>query len=433
MQKSKAVLPVAYTFKNGENASSSEDWAEPPLTANEYLARVRREAEAIPDLMFAETSVPSSSAASSSEEMAVPLTVGSVADSSVTPVPSNDSESQPMDSSQSMEQRPLEEAHGAWQEQTLAQFVQLRNALANRRAAMDESGDDNELGRCYNVPQLRAAVDWHYFCFGLAAPRSLGSSEGRVSAGEASVAQEEEEAPIETGSGDTADDDAMLLGSSEHADGGELESWEREAAAEKASTNASEEANAAAIAASTLDVDSAARTTSPASTGTSTDAAKEEVDWSNGGVGNAPTVRLLLQLDAGTASTRVFAHHVRWLTYDVEAQRAAAAAASVAADGQGGGANDEGRGGALSAAAAASSAVASVPLVNRGRWLYALLARLPDPCHRDTLSDVRTLYRTCAAAYGRLRDDQPEELSAKQALAVLLLIAGRHFNQAPLS
>jgi len=74
-----------------------------------------------------------------------------------------------------------------------------------------------------------------------------------------------------------------------------------------------------------------------------------------------------------------------------------------------------------------------VPLVNRGRWLYALLARLPDPCHRDTLSDVRTLYRTCAAAYGRLRDDQPEELSAKQALAVLLLIAGRHFNQAPLS
>jgi hypothetical protein len=208
-------------------------------------------------------------------------------------------------------------------------------------------------------------------------------------------------------------------------------------AAAAAMTTVSVAAASAGAAAGKTEIEagaSVATAPAPALTAPSAAVSTADVDWSNGGCGHVPTVRLLLQLDAGTATTRVFAHHVRWLvTHEVQA-------AAVAAAGAGAG---EAAGGSVAAAVAAAGAAAAVgdgssvpaaaacvPLVARCQWLYALLARLPDPCHRDTLADVRTLYKVGASAYARLGDpcDDP---ASKQALAVLLLVAGRHFNQAP--
>ncbi|CAH0369404.1 unnamed protein product [Pelagomonas calceolata] len=94
--------------------------------------------------------------------------------------------------------------------------------------------------------------------------------------------------------------------------------------------------------------------------------------------GTLPSVRLLLQFDF-VMTQRLVAMHVRWLD---------------------------------------SCALSH----NRALWLYALLARLHKPLHRDTCAVLRQLVKRLLA----LRDscDEPAALNA------LLALAGRYFDQA---
>ena len=59
---------------------------------------------------------------------------------------------------------------------------------------------------------------------------------------------------------------------------------------------------------------------------------------------------------------------------------------------------------------------------NRALWLYALLARLHKPLHRDTCAVLRQLVKRLLA----LRDSCEEPA----ALSALLVLAGRYFDQA---
>jgi hypothetical protein len=459
MHKSKAALPVSFTFKAGSSAGG-EDWAEPPLTANEYLARVRREAEAIPDLMLAKSDhflppmqpTPPDATALSAEGHAV----GSSTAATAFPVAASQRVEEMV---RSVELQPLDEAHTVWKAQALAQFAQLRTALANRRAAMDDS-DGDELTSSATarrpVPQLRAAADWHLFCFGQPAPRGPAAPEGAANCGPSDADDEDAEADaaerivddhamLDEGGGFELGADEVLEGDAADALLGNVKFRTRPASATQKHSAAAVAAAAAVTTVSVAAASAAAGKTAieagssvatapaPALATPPAAVAAAGVDWSNGGCGHVPTVRLLLQLDAGTATTRIFAHHVRWLVTH-EAQAAAVAAAGAGAG--------EAAGGSVAAAVVAAgaaavgdgssvqAAAACVPRVARCQWLYALLARLPDPCHRDTLADVRTLYKVGASAYARLGDpcDDP---ASKQALAVLLLVAGRHFNQAP--
>ena len=94
--------------------------------------------------------------------------------------------------------------------------------------------------------------------------------------------------------------------------------------------------------------------------------------------GTLPSVRLLLQFDF-VMTQRLVAMHVRWLD---------------------------------------SCALSH----NRALWLYALLARLHKPLHRDTCAVLRQLVKRLLA----LRDSCEEPA----ALNALLVLAGRYFDQA---
>ena len=94
--------------------------------------------------------------------------------------------------------------------------------------------------------------------------------------------------------------------------------------------------------------------------------------------GTLPSVRLLLQFDF-VMTQRLVAMHVRWLD---------------------------------------SCALSH----NRALWLYALLARLHKPLHRDTCAVLRQLVKRLLA----LRDSCEEPA----ALSALLVLAGRYFDQA---
>ena len=94
--------------------------------------------------------------------------------------------------------------------------------------------------------------------------------------------------------------------------------------------------------------------------------------------GTLPSVRLLLQFDF-VMTQRLVAMHVRWLD---------------------------------------SCALSH----NRALWLYALLARLHKPLHRDTCAVLRQLVKRLLA----LRDSCEEPA----ALNALLALAGRYFDQA---
>ena len=59
---------------------------------------------------------------------------------------------------------------------------------------------------------------------------------------------------------------------------------------------------------------------------------------------------------------------------------------------------------------------------NRALWLYALLARLHKPLHRDTCAVLRQLVKRLLV----LRDATEEPA----ALSALLVLAGRYFDQA---
>ena len=94
--------------------------------------------------------------------------------------------------------------------------------------------------------------------------------------------------------------------------------------------------------------------------------------------GTLPSVRLLLQFDF-VMTQRLVAMHVRWLD---------------------------------------SCALSH----NRALWLYALLARLHKPLHRDTCAVLRQLVKRLLV----LRDATEEPA----ALNALLVLAGRYFDQA---
>ena len=72
----------------------------------------------------------------------------------------------------------------------------------------------------------------------------------------------------------------------------------------------------------------------------------------------------------------------------------------------------------------------------RCAWLYALLANLPEPLHRDTCAEVRRVAKAAAWIHARevAREVAPDGAGPSQeqrALAAVLVIAGVYFNQAP--
>lgn len=77
----------------------------------------------------------------------------------------------------------------------------------------------------------------------------------------------------------------------------------------------------------------------------------------------------------------------------------------------------------------------------RGRWLYALLARLEKPLYRETAASIRQLYRRCCALRLQLSQTSAACLNKEDATAavtfqnqlaslnVLISIAGSYFGQ----
>ena len=64
---------------------------------------------------------------------------------------------------------------------------------------------------------------------------------------------------------------------------------------------------------------------------------------------------------------------------------------------------------------------------NRALWLYALLARLEKPVHRDTAAVLRELVKRLCV----LRDALPDARAPEAApLMALLVVAGRYYEQA---
>jgi hypothetical protein len=71
----------------------------------------------------------------------------------------------------------------------------------------------------------------------------------------------------------------------------------------------------------------------------------------------------------------------------------------------------------------------NLQLVERCRWAYALLANLASPLHRDTMSDIRRLYITTTYLYTNLKSVGSN--SDSSSLAIISVITGRYFHQAP--
>lgn len=134
MQKSKGCLPVTYVLPDSKN---SDDWNQPPLSAGEYLARVRKEASGIPDLMIA----PELEKLSAISEPTL-LNASS----------------------------PMFDAHVDWKDRVVSQFSLLSHSLSKLKFRIEEG----ELPAIEKrpVPPLRAAEHWHYFCFNCESPTS---------------------------------------------------------------------------------------------------------------------------------------------------------------------------------------------------------------------------------------------------------------------
>ena len=114
-----------------------------------------------------------------------------------------------------------------------------------------------------------------------------------------------------------------------------------------------------------------------------------------------PSVSLILQFDQ-ILTQRVLKHHVRWLE-ELRKQQTA-----------------------LSGWREHMKTTWRLP--ERCRWAYALLVNLASPLHRDPLADIRRLYVASASLYNTALELKIGDTTVR-ALAVVCVVAGRHFEQ----
>ena len=245
---SKGCLPVAYELPDQDGG---ETWTEAPMSANEFLARVRREARTIPDVMTSST----------------PMEGAGLSPPHAPQQP---------DAALFTEILPLQEASEEWQVRTLAHFGQIRRSIGKARAQFEEQGLSSAPWR-RPVPPLKASRAWHLFCFG--APPYGDDTEKQPAAVMPDVAMDEDAGAEQEGE---SGDDAEVLGD-EGALGG-LEGLPAPPAARQSGPK-------------------------PADPVATAEAVAAGVDWAAGGAGNDPGVGLMLQLDL-VATSRVLTHHI---------------------------------------------------------------------------------------------------------------------------
>jgi hypothetical protein len=370
MHPSKAVLPVTLNLPR----NVEDDWSEPPLSATEYLARVRREAEKIPDLMVA----PSASA--------IPPHKSSARDEHMAGVPS-----------------ALSTFDDGWKSRTLMQFAQASRSLALLKAPYEETGVV-----FVPAPHHKSARPWHQFCFGTSLPETVEPPQSSLSE-ECSFVGSTQGAGCEEGEEFVAAENG---GQEEPGVGNDLS----EEALENEGMGENEVEGISAV--PTLQIDDAISGSVPSR--------PDETDWIGDGCGREPSVSLMVQMDLVTTQ-RVFNHHLNWLE-GVLAQASERAGSLIAGDSE-----------------ADGFPSSSVALERRCRWLYALMANLTPPLHRDVFANIRRLYCTCTRLYdmlisGQSRDDfsshENELIGCSnlsrdvKALAVILVVSGLHFDQA---
>lgn len=116
-----------------------------------------------------------------------------------------------------------------------------------------------------------------------------------------------------------------------------------------------------------------------------------------------PSVSLILQFDQ-ILTQRVLSHHVRWFE---ELQKQHTLTSGWREDMK-----------------------TTWCLPERCRWAYALLVNLASPLHRDTLADIRRLYVASADLYDIGLELESGDVNVR-ALSIICVVAGRHFEQAP--
>jgi hypothetical protein len=136
-------------------------------------------------------------------------------------------------------------------------------------------------------------------------------------------------------------------------------------------------------------------------------AAAEATDWTNGGQGHAPTVGLCLQLDSVATAKVLAHHAawLEALREALVGASLAAAAAAGGDGGDASGkalAAAVGHTGPAAAADAAALGGACASLAARGAWCFGLLANLPEPSHRDTTATVRRLHVAIEALHAAI-------------------------------
>ena len=131
-------------------------------------------------------------------------------------------------------------------------------------------------------------------------------------------------------------------------------------------------------------------------------------DWKNGGHGTPPLLRLLLQFDQ-VLTQRVLSHQINWLQAETEQWK-------------------EGEGEGATPGSHQDPALART----RHLWIYALLANLSEPLHRDTYAEIRRLYIACVRLGQALHGAEfPSKGAHLASLGVSLLITGKFYHQAP--
>jgi len=399
MHKSKAALPVTFVLPDG--ADGVETWTEAPLSAEEYLARVRREAEAIPDTLVAPDYCPSASQRSRGSSPPRPPLSGDgpraarlavLGTAAAALRCSGGGGGGCSGGGAAAEALPeLDLADEAWEARTLAQFAALRRGLARLRSGIEERHEraPEAAAARVPVPPLKAAVAWHTFCFGTEPPSTAGPHHAAPQPVESGGDDDEEEDEVDEDDG--GGDDDVLSGlvlprghSKVHANACAAASMARgHATGSRDSSSGSGSKEEAAM--------------TPADFVAAAEAKAAGVDWGlpgAPGIWRPPRVGLCLQLDA-VATLKLLAHHTAWLE---ALQPLLASPHAAALDEVAGVAAADAAADVEAAVAAAKAAVAEVEaanavdavksLVARGAWAFALLANLPEPLHRDSMAQV---------------------------------------------
>lgn len=64
-----------------------------------------------------------------------------------------------------------------------------------------------------------------------------------------------------------------------------------------------------------------------------------------------------------------------------------------------------------------------------GVWLLGLLARCETPLCRDTVSNIRALYRRCTELRSQCGAEEQDEMEQRAMLNILICISGKYFGQ----